>query len=305
MSHDPAEGRAAAVRTQLGRTGALRRIELGESNHVWFAGDIVIRMATAPGHSDLCAEADLVTALPAAVGYPAVVGSGVEDGHDWMATERIAGENLGRVWPDLTIPERLRAIEDLYARLEHVHRTDPGRIDPARSTPFYALDPAAASRDLDGLHDILEDSTMRILQEILDNAFEAIPLVPRALVHTDTGPGNTVWDGRRAVPVDFEFACLGPADLDVESLARSLRDEPVLLRRLSDRAGPELATAGAYERILGYAVLRDVWAVGKWIAIWPERKGIENWQPVAGLRAHAAGTSWVTQLFPGRCGTIG
>jgi phosphotransferase family enzyme len=240
----------------------------------------------------------LVTVLPPEVGYPPVVGSGVENGHEWMATERIDGVNLGHAWPDLPAADRLRAFEDLYDRLEHVHRTDIRRVDPGRVTPFYALNSAAGQQK--DLPDILDAETTRNLRRILDAAFAAITLVPPALTHTDAGPGNAVWDGRKAIPVDFEFACIGPSDLDIENLARQWHDEPEILNRLREIARPILAADGAYERILGYTVLREIWAVGKWIGNWPERRGIESWQPVCALREHAAGTSWVAQLFPGR-----
>ncbi|HVX47376.1 MAG TPA: aminoglycoside phosphotransferase family protein [Mycobacteriales bacterium] len=300
MENPVADGRAAAALARLGRPSELRRIEHGESNDVWFAGDIVIRMATAPGHSELQAEAELVSVLPPEVGYPAVVGTGVEDGHEWMATERIGGANLGHAWPDLPAAERLRAFEDLYGRLEHVHRTDIHRVDPGRSTPFYALNPAVANRQLQTLPDVFDDSTVRNLHRILDAAFPAIAAVPRALMHTDAGPGNAVWNGRNAIPVDFEFACIAPADLEIENLARKRHGEPEILRRLAEMARPLLIADGAYQRILGYTVLREIWAVGKWIENWPQRRGIESWQPVCALREHAAGTSWVAHLFSGR-----
>lgn len=295
---DSPMSRAVVVLSRLGRSGVPRRIEHGESNHVWFAGDIVIRMATAPGPGDLLAEAELVTALPWTVGYPALIGTGLQDGHEWMATERIDGQNLGQAWPGLAPEEQMQALDDLYARLEEVHRTDLARVDSRRTTPFYALNAAQAARQLRDVRHIFDPATVRRLESILESAFPAIQAIPRAVVHTDAGPGNAVWDGRRAIPVDFEFACVGPADLDVENLARNTHDQPYLLQRLAELAKPVLVADGAYERILGYSVLRDLWAIGKWIAIRPGREGIENWEPVRGLRSHAAGTSWVARLFP-------
>ncbi len=52
------------------------------------------------------------------------------------------------------------------------------------------------------------------LQRILADGFDAITGRPVVLSHTDAGPGNTIWDGERAIPIDFEFASLAPADLE-------------------------------------------------------------------------------------------
>jgi aminoglycoside phosphotransferase len=292
---DP-QARAAAVLTRLGRPGTPVRVEHGESNHVWFAGDVVIRISAAPGDGHLLGEAALARVLPAAVGYPTVLGCGVEGGHEWMATERIDGDNLGQIWPDLTSAEQARAVEDLYTRLDAVHRTDLDAVDDSHQTPFYALTPARATRQL-RWRDVLDPAPARRLAAILDDGFAAVAAAPRALVHTDAGPGNTVWDGQRAIPVDFEFACVGPADLDVENLGRSLWQQPELLARLATLAQPVLATTGAYERLLCYAVLRDLWALGKWLAVSPDRTGIQDWQPMLALREHADGASWVARLF--------
>jgi len=169
----------------LGWSGEVIAVQLGESNDVWFAGPAVLRIAPTPGRSNLIVEARVVNALPAAVGYPVVLGSGV-------------------------------------------------------------------------------------------------------------------WDGRHAIPVDFEFATLALDDLDVENLARSITAlSPDLLRVIAGCLTHRLRTPGATERIRAYAVLRETWALHKWIANWPERRNIHAWEPTRRLRAIADGTSWVTPLLSG------
>jgi len=207
--------------THLGQDLPLRRLEQGESNDVWTAGEIVLRVARKPGSSDLLAEAETADRLDPAVGYPAVLGRGRHDGHEWMAMQRLPGHNLAAVWPTMSWNERRRAIMDLWTRLTSVHSTDTRGLQPLAPTPFYCLDHVAAVRDLHDLN-VLDESTYRTLQRVLRDGFDTIADQPTVLNHTDAGPGNAVWDGEHAIPIDFEFASLGPADLDIENLARSL-----------------------------------------------------------------------------------
>jgi len=222
MPSEDAVGRATLIaRSCLGRDVAVERVEHGESNDVWFAGNIVLRVAAQPGSSDLLSEAGLVARLDPSVGYPTVVGSGIHDGHEWMATTRLPGNNLGAAWPALGFGERAAAIADLWARLTAVHASTIDGLRDHAATPFYQLDHDAAVHELHELR-VLDPATLHSLEEILHDGFDAIAGQPLALVHTDAGPGNTVWDGRHAVPVDFEFACLGPSDLDIDNVARNL-----------------------------------------------------------------------------------
>lgn len=128
---------------------------------------------------------------------------------------------------------------------------------------------------------------------------DALPAVPYALAHTDAHPGNTIWDGHHAIPIDFEFACVAPDDLDVESVFRSFAAEPesATHRDLAALTHCALARPGARDRIVGYAVLRDVWALTKWLNNATERDDIETWAPWRNLHAHIHGTSWVAQLW--------
>lgn len=227
MPSEDAVGRATLIaRSCLGRDDAVERVEHGESNDVWFAGDIVLRVAAEPGNSDLRSEARLVARLDRSVGYPAVLGSGIHDGHEWMATRRLPGHNLAAVWHRLGFDDRAAAIADLWTRLTAVHATDIDGLNDHAATPFYQLDHDTAVHELHELR-VFDPATLHSLEEILNDGFDAIARQPIALAHTDAGPGNTVWDGRRAIPVDFEFACLAPSDLDIDNVARSLAHDAV------------------------------------------------------------------------------
>ena len=298
VSSDAAADRAATIlMTHFGRTTALGRLEHGESNDVWTADDIVVRVAKKPGSSDLLTEADTASRLDPAVGYPTVLGAGRYDGHEWMAMRRLAGQNLAAAWPTMPGAERRRAITDLWTRLSAVHRTDTRGLHDLAASPFYRFDRDAAVRHLHSLG-VLDEDTAGTLQRILADGFDAITGQPVVLNHTDAGPGNTVWDGEHAIPIDFEFASLAPADLDIENLARSLAHlTPDALDLLTPLVHDQVAAPGGALRLRAYAVLRDTWAVSKWIAHAPERRNIHQWGPVRNLRAHADRTSWVSHLL--------
>jgi aminoglycoside phosphotransferase len=298
---DPAAERASAILVNdLGRDEELRPLEHGESNDVWAAGQIVLRVATAPGSSDLLVEADTVSQLDSGVGYPTVLGQGRHDDHEWMALERLPGDNLAVMWPTMSPNARRRAISDLWIRLTSAHRTDTRSLQHLRTTPFYRLDHDAAVQDLLDL-EVVDERTSRSLQRLLRDGFDAMADQPMVLTHTDAGPGpgNTVWDGKHAIPIDFEFATLGPSDLDIENLGQSLSQlSPNGLDLLKPLIRDQLTKPGGLSRLRAYAVLRDTWAVAKWVANAPERRNIEHWGPVRNLHAHANRSSWPSHLTP-------
>jgi len=216
-----------------------------------------------------------------------------------MATTRLPGDNLAAVWHRLGSIEREAAIANLWTRLTAVHASDIDGLKDHAATPFYQLDHDTAVHELHELR-VLDPTTLHTLEEILHNGFDAITDQPIALVHTDAGPGNTVWDGRHGIPVDFEFACLAPSDLDIDNVARNLAHDAIdQLEPFKLLVRDHLAAPGAAARLRAYAVLRDSWAVSKWIAHAPQRRNIDDWEPVRELRAHADGTSWTSAFVSG------
>jgi len=239
----------------------------------------------------------LVGHPPVEVGYPDLLGSGTQDGYEWTATRRLPGRNLRECWADLDVSQQIRALADLWVRLEAVHRIDPTCLPALPPTPFYALDLDVARRQLRSLSTVIGPELRTRLDDMIRAGFAAMADVPQCLVHTDAGTGNTVWDGEHAIPVDFEFACLGPADLDLENIGRSLAsDQPELLTAFGEQAHDLLLRPGAATRLAAYAVLRDLWALQGWVTNWPERRNVDTWGPMCNLHAHAAGTSWVNAV---------
>jgi aminoglycoside phosphotransferase len=284
-----------------------------QSNEVWLCERLVLRLSRAADGS-LSREAALTAILPAAVGYPRVLGHGVGEGHEWIVTARLPGANLEESWPALDNAARGRAVEDLWERLRALHRTN---VDQARAlgctpTPFYALDETAARRQVDELadRDVIDRTVHGQLCGMLDAMFRALTGVPVVLTHTDAGPHNTVWDGERAVPIDFEFACVAPADLDLEHLLRTVFAQPEgprAAQRVVNQAADLLRPPGARDRLWGYAVLADLWGLHHWLrhaaktgdpAIWgADADDIRTWAPWLHLHAHANRTSWLAELL--------
>lgn len=277
----------------------------GQSNMVWLAPSVVLRMGPKQAGRDgsLLREAALAALLPGEAGYPAVLGSGLLDGWEWVVAERLPGDNLVTAWPSLDDASRCAALADLWARLAAIHRTDivQARRLGCTTTPFYALEPQRAARQLRVCREAgaVDTALAGAIERVLGSMYRALAGVPLALAHTDAGAANTVWDGRHAVPIDYEFACVAPVDLDVENMARSFAAEPdsPFSRQLAQLARAELARNRARERLLGYAVLRDVWGLTKWLGNAIGGDDRETWQPLLNLRAHVAGTSWVARLW--------
>lgn len=307
---DSAKALALRLLTDYGSSAEeATRSKHGYANEVWLGAGYVVHIKRGI-NGGLARAAAVARILPPEAGHPQVLDLGVTGGMEWMVSTRLPGENLEGVWASLNGPARINAVTDLWARLEAVHRTDlaAARALGCPATPFYALNERDARQLLDWLllSAAIESTVHRQLEGILDRMFEALPEIAIALSHTDPGLHNTVWDGRNAVPIDFETASMAPADLDVECL----------LRTIALQAGPDPATAlletadllarpGAAARLWGYAVLRDMWGLRRWIS--RARDGdlhepgadphdLRTWMPLLNLQAHAVRTSWLADL---------
>lgn len=295
MANDPEL--VCKVAEQLGLSGSAERVQMGQSNDVWLAHDWVLRVGGAD--DSLLTEARVVEQLPAAVGYPRLLGAGRTGGRCWMVTGRLAGRNLESVWPRLPTPARIRAVRDLWTRVNTVHATDLERLPTLKATPLYALDPATAHEQIALASQTVGRGAAGRLSQIVAVGIDALGQVSQALVHSDAGFGNAVWDGCAAVPIDFEFACVGPMDLDLERLAR----ETVNADRATWRGvGRDLTLAavgnpGGAARLRYYAVLFDLWAYSKWIAKAPKATDKQSWTPARNLVAAAEGKSWTDRAI--------
>lgn len=288
---------ARRVAELLGIVGEPSRHRDGWSNHVWIYDEAVIRIAAGPEHRMLELEAGLAPRLPAAVGYPRLLGHGVIDSHAWMAQERLPGDNLAGVWDSLAPGQRAFAVADLWARIEALQDTDiTGLHLPA--SPLYAFDRDSIERQLDAARPIVGDGVAAQADAMVRAGLDAAAVVPAALVHTDAVLTNVVWTGSAAIPIDFEFACVGPVDLDADCVGREVvaRGDQGAIAALYEALQPILECPGAIDRLRGYAVLRALWAIGKWIEHDPTLTGATRWAPVRELIDHTGRSGWVDRL---------
>lgn len=283
---------ATLARRILAQFGELdpQQLDLGASNDVWLGNDVVLRI----GRGDvLRREAHLAQLLPCAVGYPQVLATGTDEDREWIVAERVPGENLGAVWSSLDGEQQRAAVVDLWTRLTALREVDMERavaIGCTRS-PFYALEPSDGYAQVRRLvaSGALTNSVGDRVRKALTRGYDAISRVPQQLVHTDSGPHNAVWDGHRAIPLDFEFATVGPADLDVDGMLRHLlRTDPESPATQWFRAIAEQAACvpGGADRLLGYALLRDLWALELWQQSRISQGPIETWGPWQALHKH-------------------
>ena len=141
-------GLAAEVAAHYGGELTRMRRANGYSNATWVGDGIAVRIAHTP--VDMAREVALVRALPREVGHPEILGEGTAEGHGWIVTAEVRGQNLHEAWPTLTPAEQRRAVHQLWARAQIVHDASPslrthvashGGFVPARSaTPPRRLD---------------------------------------------------------------------------------------------------------------------------------------------------------------------
>ena len=99
-----------------------------------------------------------------------------------MLAERVAGRNLGQVWPTLPWAARASALCELWARAQAVHSVDPelAKAYVRPRSPFYASNPAEAAGQLERLEEtgVLSVNQVAILSDVMDRFWAALPLNP-------------------------------------------------------------------------------------------------------------------------------
>lgn len=208
---------AEVVANHGGDIGRMRRA-LGFSNATWIGDGLAVRIANAPDVGAMSAEAALVRALPPEVGHPRLIAAGTIEGHDWIVTEEVPGENLQEAWPTLTAEQQRQAIRELWARVRVVHEASAVLRRFVGSHAGFipaAADDAMAAAARVGAPIGLTDRQRFRLQEVIDGYFRAAPLVEQVVNHGDLAFMNALWNGRVVALLDFEFALLGPVEIDL------------------------------------------------------------------------------------------
>src|SRR3954468_7788643 len=208
---------AAQVVAEYGGDLSRMRRGLGMSNATWGGGGLAVRIAKMPLVSYMAAEVAIVKALPAEAGHPTILGAGTIEGHDWIVTKEIHGENLCEAWSTLTPEERRGAIRQLWARVRAVHNATPSLrplvgshsgFVPTRDDATAAADRVSAALGLTAVQ-------RSRLHEIIGGYYRAAPVVEQVVNHGDLALMNALWSGEVVALLDFEFAVLGPVEIDL------------------------------------------------------------------------------------------
>jgi scyllo-inosamine 4-kinase len=230
-------------------------------------------------------EVALARALPPEVGHPEILGEGTTEGHGWIVTEEVPGQNLHEAWATLAPAEQEDAVRQLWGRARIVHDASPSLTILVASHGGFipaTLDDAIASAGRAAMTLGLSDTQRTRLHEVINGYFRAAPLVEQIVNHGDLALMNALWDGEVAALLDFEFAVLGPVEIDLCRLvceARVSEDG----HRMDSKAGEavvEIATRHmdpVHGRVLihGAAVLDQL----RDLDIWHDHDTIKDSRP--------------------------
>jgi scyllo-inosamine 4-kinase len=280
---------AAQVVAQHGGDLSRMRRALGMSNSTWVGGGLAVRIANTAVVDSMAAEVALVRGLPPEVGHPRILGVGTIDGHDWIVTEEVRGENLHEAWRRLTAEERRGAIHQLWERVRVVHSATSSLRPLVRShagfIPATPDDATAAADRVSGALDLTEVQRSRF-HEIIGDYYRAAPVVEQVVNHGDLALMNALWDGEVVALLDFEFAVLGPVEIDLCRLVcEALVSEDG--QRSNYDAGAAAFAIAARERdplhgralLLGAAVLDQLRDLEIWLGRDRTDDGFEDWRP--------------------------
>jgi aminoglycoside phosphotransferase (APT) family kinase protein len=189
------------------------------------------------------------------VGYPDIIDAGVLNGLSGFSRAAFLGQNLADVWSTLDWTQRAAAIEQVWAKAEHVHRVDVSIATPyvRPGSPFF---PESATEAMNRLHRLVSAGLLTarkvvVLKEALDRFWVALPRTSKVLNHGDAGKVNVLWhDGKVVSLVDFEFAVIGPVEIDLNEILKFVfappgsadsHPDPVHGRRLAQDTATRIA----------------------------------------------------------------
>ena len=300
---------AAQIFASYGVDFATARRAGGWSNATWIAGGLALRIATHKGSENIRRETRLSVLLPAEVGYPISVETGVTDSYEWNLSKEIPGICLEDIWSSLNWDDRVTALRGLWAKAQAVHRVvDLSAAHLARQSAWYNdNDPAAAEAAITRAADsgYLSIQGAAVLNEGLARFWSARERAEYVLAHGDLTIGNALWHAGKLVSLlDFEFALMAPIEIDLNVLLKpafgvdSVPQNPSeadqigwqrLCQTAIEIAQPVLARPGGWNCLFGYAILLDLFRFELFLAH-PENEGeMAQWQPYRALRSLADG----------------
>jgi len=204
---------------------------------------VILRICWRGERARLAREALLLHNLPDDIPHVEVLDSGEDEGLAWMVTRRTEGEVLHDIWTDLSASERRVAITDIANALSSLHRWQvPDHVRTVlsdherrvRSGPAAYVEAFLVPLPVGRLRPLVELLRRRAqlsaplaveIHSCLDvlEAFDPFSHDERTtVVHGDAHLRNVLWrDGQVSALLDFEWARLGPPDLELECFVRS------------------------------------------------------------------------------------
>lgn len=278
---------AAEVADQHGGDLERMRRANGYSNATWVGDGIAVRIAHTP--VNMVREAALVRALPQEVAHPEILGEGTTEGHGWIVTREIRGWNLGEAWPTLTPAEQQQAIRQLWNRAGIVHDATPSLRAHASSHGGYipaTLENAMTTAERAGTALGLSNTQQARLRDIIEGYFQAAPLVRQVVNHGDLALMNALWHGEVIALLDFEYAVLGPVEIDLCRLVceACVSEDGQRVDTEAGAAAVEIAT-GRMDRVHGRALIHGASVLDQlrdldiFLAHDSGEEPLEDWRP--------------------------
>ncbi|WP_426364674.1 phosphotransferase family protein [Streptomyces sp. E-08] len=239
MIDSPAGKRLARVLSALGMSRDVEAVPLESySNDAWRIGDQIVRVCWRGDIGRLRREAAVVPLLPAEIPCPEVLADGDDGELAWTVTRRMPGQGLHALWPTLNEAERRAAITQLADVLRTLHAWQPpepvrglllGRLRSRPKGPAAIvgadLCPLPVERAQVLVSHAEPSSGLGLVASRLAELAALDPYLeePQGVVHGDLHFANLLWDkGRITAVLDFEWVRLGPPDLDLLPLLRSV-----------------------------------------------------------------------------------
>lgn len=278
---------AAGIAVRYGADITRMQRANGYSNATWVGDGIAVKIAHTP--VDMAREVALIRALPREVGHPEILGEGTIEGHGWIVTAEVYGRNLYESWPKLTPAEQRQAIHQLWARTQIVHDASSMLRTHVAShggfIPATIDDAMAMVKRAEAALGLSITKQLR-LHESIEKYFSAAPVVEHVVNQGDLALMNALWDGEVVALLDFEFAVLGPVEIDLCRLvceARVSEDG----QRIDSEAGSAAVEIAARHMdsvhgralIHGAAVLDQLRDLDIWLAHDDPEEPVENWRP--------------------------
>lgn len=217
------------------------------SNDVWVNEGLALRVCWQGDRERLLREHELLVALPVSVPHASVVASGRIANLTWMLLQRLQGQRLDLVWPRLSRDARGDAVVGLGDALSNLHDWAPPL--PIRTMLPPSTQTVPASRDavvgstivplplervallldcFEGTPGMSEELLRRVRMRIesLGSVVCASEFEDGPVVHGDAHFANALWfEGCLVALLDFEWARIGPSDLELEA---ACREDPVI-----------------------------------------------------------------------------